>query len=248
MYTNTETQTLLKEAGFPRLIPAFVQASQDKDVDPETFNYGIVKMLGYFFQNRIEGVYEKNIEKVGLPYVGVTIDDFQWDKYNDIKWYKLEHVRAGGWVKKRNAVLLYGDSDAQLTKLGCAISIELLLQGYSLNCMSLKAATSTLITAHNEGLLKKAIQSLKRNDFLYIYDFEPSELTPLECYLLASLLKGSQGKLALLLSSSTTPIDWSGQLDDVGLVESIEHVIEPDLIGFQFNRCKNTEVTDEKAY
>lgn len=236
MSTSTDIQQRLKDAGLPRLIPAYMRASVADGTDRDEFNSGMACLLDYYLQDKHESQFENNVSKAGLPYVGITVNDIELQGFTHLKWYRLQHIRSGSWTKAGRSVLVYGNtSDAQL-KLCCAISSELMLKGKSLRCFSLKDLTYQLLKARSQEQSKKYIAALKRLDVLFIHDFEPNQLTPLECYWLSNLLDARNVVGGLLISSTSTPDIWCKQLDDVGLNQRIQAVIEPDLIRFEFIR------------
>jgi DNA replication protein DnaC len=241
MFTKNEIQTRLKDVGLPRLIPAYLQTTSDKNIDIEKLNDAMGQLLSYYLQDRIERLYENNIRRSCLPHTGLSIDDINWENYGNVEWYKLERIREGEWIQQSRTVLLHGDSDKDQLKLGCIIASELMLQGHSVRCYSLKELTHDLVKAHSKETMKKTLAALKRLDVLFLYDFEPTQLSAFECYSLANVIDARTVQGAILISSSTVPDDWCKSLDDVGLMHRIKSVIQTELIEFNFSRRRNKE-------
>jgi DNA replication protein DnaC len=241
MFTKNEIQTQLKDVGLPRLIPAYLQTTYDKKIDIEKLNEGMGQLLSYYLQDRIERLYENNIRRSCLPYTGLSIDDVDWENYRNVEWYKLDRIREGEWIQQARTVLLHGNSDKEQLKLGCIIASELMLQGYSVRCYSLKELTHDLVKAQSNKILKKTLSALKRLDVLFLYDFEPTQLSAFECYSLANAIDARTVQGAILISSSTVPDDWCRTLDDVGLIHRIKSVIQTELIEFNLSRRRNKE-------
>lgn len=241
MYTRADIQQRLKDAGLPRLIPAYMRAAVADGHDTEEFNSGMTRLLDYYFQDKHEYQFEKNVSKAGLPYVVGTVSDVELQGFTHLKWYRLQQIRCGSWAKEGRSVLIHGNTiDTQL-QLCCAVSYELMLQGMSLRCYSLKDLTYQLLKARTQAQSRKYITALKRLDVLFIHDFEPNQLTQLECYWLSNLLDARKVAGGLLISSTSTPDIWCKQSDDVGLNQRIQAVIEPDLIRFEFVRINPEE-------
>ncbi|MDY6977808.1 MAG: ATP-binding protein [Pseudomonadota bacterium] len=241
MYTNSEIQTRLKDSGFPRLIPAYLRTTGDNTIDSEALNDGLAALFDNYYLDRIEQSYEKNIVKAALPRTGVTIDDVDWQRFANVKWYKVQQIRDGKWIQQSRSVLIHGNDGDEQVKLGCALSIEFMYQGLSVRSAPLKQLTFELIEAHTKQTLKKAISALKRIDVLFIYEFELTQLSALECYLLASLVSARAMKGGFLISSSSLPDKWCKQVDDVGLIDAVNTQIDPDLIALNMLSKHNKE-------
>lgn len=242
MSTSSEIQKRLKDAGLSSLIPAYVRASATSIINLDEFNSCFVALIDYHLEDCLERKFETNVVKAQLPYVGITINDVDLKNFPSLRWYQLEIIRSGKWVRSARSVLIHGNDSVAQSKLGSAICSELMLKGLTLHCYSLKDLTYQLLKAQAQQQVKKFVTSLKRLDLLFIYDFEPRQLTPMECYWLSNLLDARNVAGGFLISSMSTPTQWCKDIDDLGLIQRIQAIIEPDLISFEFVRAnKETE-------
>lgn len=244
MFTSTDMQKRLKDAGLARLIPAYMQTNSAGNTEMGRFNDGLARMIDFYFEDCLERKFESNLANADLPFVGINVNDVDLQVFPQLNWYLLEQIRSGQWVKQGRCVLLHGNTGNEQLRLGSAIASELMLQGLSLRCCSLKDLTYQILKAQSQKLAKKTISAFKKHDVLFIHDFEPANLTPMECYWLSNLLDARKVGRGFLISSSSTPAQWREELDDVGLVQRIQSVIEPELIKLAFN----SKSTKEEAH
>ena len=158
-------------------------------------------------ESRREGRIARLMTQSRLP-LGKTWSSFQLDRLPMHVSSQLESLRDGGFLDRRENILLFGNPGSGKSHALCALAEQLVLQGRSMLFTKCNLLVQQLLIAKRDLRLEKVIKQLSRYEGLIIDDLGYVQQSREEMEVLFTLLAERYERGSVLVSSNLVFSKW----------------------------------------
>ena len=122
--------------------------------------------------------FQSRMRAAKLRHVGASIEDVDYRTPRQLDRDLFRQLVQGGWIEKRQNLLVTGPCGVGKTWLACALGQKACRDGKSVLYHRLPRLFADLELAHGDGRFPRLFRQLLRTDLLILDDWGPDRLTP----------------------------------------------------------------------
>ena len=165
--------------------------------------------------------FQSRMRAAKLRHVGASIEDVDYRTPRQLDRDLFRQLVQGGWIEKRQNLLVTGPCGVGKTWLACALGQKACRDGKSVLYHRLPRLFADLELAHGDGRFPRLFRQLLRTDLLILDDWGPDRLTPQQRRDLMEIVEDRYGNGSILVTSQL-PVDaWHDVIDEPTFADAI---------------------------
>lgn len=182
-----------------------------------------------------------------LP-AGKTWDQFQWSRLPKLAQQQFQALRDGGYLKRRENVLVFGKPGSGKTHALCAVAEQLVLQGRPVLFSTCSLLVQELLAAKRDLRLERLLKKLSGFEALIIDDLGYVQQSREEMEVLFTLLAERYERGSVMLTSNLPFSQWTAIFKDpmttAAAIDRLVHhsvIIELNVPSYRLERAKDAK-------
>lgn len=165
--------------------------------------------------------FQSRMRAAKLRHVGASVEDVDYHTPRQLDRDLFRHLVQGGWIEKRQNLLVTGPCGVGKTWLACALGHKACRDGKSVLYHRLPRLFADLELAHGDGRFPRLFRQLVRTDLLILDDWGPDRLTPQQRRDLMEIIEDRYGNGSIIVTSQL-PVDaWHDVIDEPTFADAI---------------------------
>ncbi|MGK7296053.1 MAG: IS21-like element helper ATPase IstB [Candidatus Wenzhouxiangella sp. M2_3B_020] len=165
--------------------------------------------------------FQSRMRAAKLRHVGASVEDVDYRTPRQLDRDLFRHLVQGGWIEKRQNLLVTGPCGVGKTWLACALGHKACRDGKSVLYHRLPRLFADLELAHGDGRFPRLFRQLVRTDLLILDDWGPDRLTPQQRRDLMEIVEDRYGNGSIIVTSQL-PVDaWHDVIDEPTFADAI---------------------------
>ena len=182
-----------------------------------------------------------------LP-TGKTWEQFQWSRLPKTAQHQFQALRDGGFLKRRENVLVFGKPGSGKTHALCAVAEQLVLQGHPILFATCSLLVQDLLVAKRDLKLERFLKKLAGFAALVIDDLGYVQQSREEMEVLFTLLAERYERGSVMLTSNLPFSQWTAIFKDpmttAAAIDRLVHhsvIVELNVPSFRLETAKEAK-------
>lgn len=196
-------------------------------------------------QNRKQRRIERLINGAKFRYPSARLEDITYTPSRKLDKTTIQHLASGGWLQKKQNLLIFGATGTGKTWLSCALGVQSCRQGYETLFITAHQLLEQLGDALLDGSLVKLRRKLIKSCLLIIDDFALGQVDNQIAPLLLEVIDLQSMNGSLMITSQFSIEHWHDKFSDSTIADALldrainqAHIIE--LKGKSMRRVADT--------
>ena len=184
-------------------------------------------------QNRHQRRIERLIKAAKFRYPSARLENITYTPSRKLDKAIIQHLASGGWLEKKQNLLIFGATGTGKTWLSCAIGIQACRQGYETLFITAHQLLEELSDALLDGSLIKLRRKLIKSRLLIIDDFALGHIDIQIAPLLLEIIDLQSMNGSLMITSQFSIEHWHDKFSDSTIADALldrvinqAHIIE----------------------
>lgn len=206
-------QTMVLESYLRRLrLPVFLahypKVAQEAAANGRNYEQFLLLLAEQELAQRDENMQRRRLSQAKFP-VLKTLDQYDFSLMPQLNRQLVLELAQGGYISKRENVLLVGQIGTGKTHLATALGVTACRQGYRVRFATAAGLTNELFEAQAAHRLSKVEQQLLRHHLLILDEVGFVPFTKAGADLLFSFLSALHEQVSLLITTTVPFADWT---------------------------------------
>ena len=236
----------LKTLHLPTMRDCLEQAAQHAEKETLSYEQYLLELSERECESRRHNRIAALLRESGLPREK-TMANFDLKRLPVKAGRQLKALMDGGFLDRKENLLLFGNPGAGKSRLLCALAHELITQGRRMKYTSCALMVQDLLVAKRDLRLSKEIKKLARYDGLIIDEMGYVQQSREEMEVLFTLLAERYERGSVLLTSNLPFSKWEGIFKDpmttAAAIDRLVHhsvILELNIPSYRMEEAKNT--------
>lgn len=151
---------------------------------------------------------ERRIKAAKFPVIK-TLDTFEFSARPSINEKLVRELSSGGYIDKRENVILVGNSGTGKTHLACALAFSACTQGKKVRFFTVTDLTTQLTEAREERQLKRMLNQLQRHDLIVLDELGYVPFSQHGAELLFDVISRCYEQVSLIVTTNLPFEQWT---------------------------------------
>lgn len=197
----------------PSMRACFEEAARRAEKETLSYEQYLLELSGRECESRERNRIARLLKESGLPHEK-TLANFDLKRLPVKVGRQLKVLLDGGFLDRKENLLLFGNPGAGKSHLLCALAQELVTQGRRMKYTSCAMLVQDLLAAKRDLRLSKEIKKLAKHDGLIIDEMGYVQQSREEMEVLFTLLAERYERGSVLLTSNLPFSKWEGIFKD----------------------------------
>lgn len=247
MNTTKELQAIFRDLKFNAIPEVYAAHRKAAETDGMSYDEFLHRLLLSEQEDRRERKVRRLLHQSRLP-VGKTLSSLDSTRLPVSVQRKMKGLMDGGFLARKENVLVFGKPGCGKTHLACAIAHELVLQGHRVVFMTAQMLVQDLLVAKRDLWLRKQIRRLACFEAVIIDDIGYVQQSREEMEVLFTLIAERYETGSVILTSNLAFSKWDALFKDpmttAAAIDRLVHhsiIVELNLPSYRMEAARQTK-------
>lgn len=251
MKVATELNSTFRDLRFRAIPEVYAKIRQQAEAESLSYDEFLLQLLRTETEQKRERKIAALLRQARLPH-GKTMDNFQEDRVPLNVRRKIRGLLDGGFLARKENLLVFGKPGSGKTHLVCAVAHELIQKGYRILFTTAQMLVQDLLAAKRDLFLKKQIKRLAGYDAVIVDDIGYVQQSREEMEVLFTLLAERYETGSVFLTSNLPFSKWEQIFKDpmttAAAIDRLVHhslIIELNVQSYRMEAAKSRKTDQE---
>jgi DNA replication protein DnaC len=218
---TTQTLTTLRQLKLPGMAAGLqTQLEQVGTYDDLAFMERFTLLVEQEYLNRQQRKQDRLIRQARFR-LAASVQEIDYQQPRNITQTKIAHLAQGGWIERKQNLLLTGPCGSGKTFIGCALGHSACLRVYCVRYYRLSRLFLELTQAKADGSYHQQLKLLAKIQLIIIDDWGLEKLNPAQRNDLMEIMDDRHGHTSTVMISQLPTDQWYAGIGDNTLADAI---------------------------
>jgi DNA replication protein DnaC len=244
---NTELSTatiknLCKQLRLPSIAAEFERMAEEAVKEHRSYMSYLEALLIAEVEEREKKVIERRIKEAKLP-IKKTLEEFEYWSGVRVKATQIASLAEGGYVERKEPVILIGDSGTGKTHIASGLCIAACKQKRRCRYTTATGLINELAEAQSQSQLKKALSRWSKYELIVIDEVGYVPIAEVGAELMFQVISERVERASIIMTTNLPFSEWTSVFSNTRLCKAIvdrvtdrAHIVETGTESYRFKR------------